>query len=239
MSYKHQDKNSGDLIQSADWNKMGHELERLETDKVNRRGDTITGDLKVTSKVGIGNNATPSNPLSVSGGVAVGAGYATNTAPSNGLLVEGHVGIGTDDPQVKLDVRGKLKSENARQIVTAQNEISTTATAWQDMPDMSVNLTTSHNLVLVLFKAGGVQTPKKVHEVQGKFRLLIDGVQKAYTVHGFLEGGWGARDVMLNWMGTLSAENHTIKVQWCVQQQSKTLMASTSDAERSLIAIEL
>jgi hypothetical protein len=56
MAYKHIDKSSGNLIQSSEWNAIGHELERLEADKVNRAGDTIQGELKVTGKVEFGNS---------------------------------------------------------------------------------------------------------------------------------------------------------------------------------------
>ena len=54
MAYKHLDKTTGNLISSADWNSMGHEIERLETDKVNRAGDIIKGDLSVTGKFNLG-----------------------------------------------------------------------------------------------------------------------------------------------------------------------------------------
>jgi len=57
MAYKHDDKSSGQLIRSADWNTMGHEIERLETDKVNRVGDTIKGDLTVTGQAQLGSLA--------------------------------------------------------------------------------------------------------------------------------------------------------------------------------------
>ncbi|MFZ6028598.1 MAG: hypothetical protein ACOYYS_12850 [Chloroflexota bacterium] len=56
MAYTHVDKSSGQLIRSADWNDMGHELVRLETAKVNRSGDTIGGDLKVTGHFDLGNS---------------------------------------------------------------------------------------------------------------------------------------------------------------------------------------
>ena len=48
MAYKHDDKSSGQLIRSADWNTMGHAVQDLDTNKVNRAGDTIQGDLSVT-----------------------------------------------------------------------------------------------------------------------------------------------------------------------------------------------
>ncbi len=62
-------------------------------------GATVTGDLIVNGKVGIG-TTTPQNKLDVEGGAVIGATYAgANTAPTNGLLVEGRVGIGTASPE--------------------------------------------------------------------------------------------------------------------------------------------
>jgi hypothetical protein len=51
MAYEHINKNKGDLIQSNEWNNIGHELERLEKDKVNKTGDTIEGGLTVKGTV--------------------------------------------------------------------------------------------------------------------------------------------------------------------------------------------
>jgi hypothetical protein len=63
--------------------------------------------------VGIGSTgfdtSAPINTLDVSGGSAVGAGYAgTYTAPSDGLLVKGAVAIGTTGALSKLDVSGSV-----------------------------------------------------------------------------------------------------------------------------------
>ncbi len=56
MPYTHEEKSSGQLIRSADWNNMGRELMRLEADKVNRAGDTIKGPLSVTGRFDAGNS---------------------------------------------------------------------------------------------------------------------------------------------------------------------------------------
>jgi len=47
------------------------------------------------------------NASDVSGGAAIGTGYAgIDTAPTNGVIVQGEVGIGTSSPSYMLDVRG-------------------------------------------------------------------------------------------------------------------------------------
>lgn len=53
MAYNHQEKKSGDIIRSADWNALGKETEELGRAKVNRSGgDTLQGPLKVVGGAG-------------------------------------------------------------------------------------------------------------------------------------------------------------------------------------------
>ena len=105
MAYKHDEKSSGQLIRSADWNTMGHEIERLETDKVNRAGDTIKGDLTVTGKAQLGSLAVTGDasttgkvqfgPLTVSGDASVsGKAQLGSLAVTGDANVGGRLGIG-------------------------------------------------------------------------------------------------------------------------------------------------
>jgi hypothetical protein len=68
-------------------------------------GDTTARKLTVTGNVGIG-TAEPKSPLSVSGGAAIGSGYADKKVPDNGLVIQGNVGIGTAEPKSPLSVSG-------------------------------------------------------------------------------------------------------------------------------------
>ncbi|NIO87507.1 MAG: hypothetical protein GTN53_43340, partial [Candidatus Aminicenantes bacterium] len=72
-------------------------------------------------------------------------------------------GIGTNTPAAKLDVKGdivssgKISSQNSRVIASAGNTIQSPGSSdWADMPDMAVDITTGNNMLLVLFKAGGL-----------------------------------------------------------------------------------
>jgi hypothetical protein len=129
--------------------------------------------------------------------------------------------------------------KKAREIKSATNEISTVATEWKDMPDIAIEISTNDNPVLVLFNAGGVQPASQQRRITSQFRLLIDDDQKAYTLHEYQHGrGMQSRDVMLNWMGTLSKGTHTIKVQWRVEENQE-IKACYKNADRNLMAVEL
>lgn len=69
-----------------------------------------------TGNAGLG-TTEPKSPLSVAGGLAVGAGYApANAAPASGLIVEGNVGIGTPTPTTRLQVNAATNSGGSAQL---------------------------------------------------------------------------------------------------------------------------
>jgi hypothetical protein len=133
--------------------------------------------------------------------------------------------------------QGRLSSQNTRKIVSASNKITIGSTSWIDMANMSLSITTGNSMLLVFFKAGGVQA-SGAQMMRAKFRLLVDGGQMCFCLHEFHNNGWELRDVALHWMGALSAGNHTVKVQW-LSEQSGNLSCCYYNDTRSLIAIEL
>jgi hypothetical protein len=102
------------------------------------------------------------------------------------------------------------------------------------MPQMIVTTDIS-GPVLVLFKAGGVQALPV--NSRARFRLLIDNIEKAFTLHEFNNNGWELRDVALMWLDSLAAGNHVFKVQW--RAESGTVGACWYGDLRSLIVINL
>jgi hypothetical protein len=61
-------KSRGDTIRSGDWNDLISEVQRLDTAKVERAGDTIGGSLTVAGTLGVGVKALPQIPLAVNTG---------------------------------------------------------------------------------------------------------------------------------------------------------------------------
>lgn len=66
------EKSLGDLIRAQDWNDAIHEIQRLDTAKVNKTGDAITGPLTISGSVGIGTTA-PNRSLTIANNT--GANY--------------------------------------------------------------------------------------------------------------------------------------------------------------------
>ena len=110
MTFTHIEKKKGDLIKSEEWNVMGKETMRLESDKVDRKGDTVNGPLTVTGNVGIGTKA-PNIQLAIgdsdTGLKQQGDGKLaiyTNNVERVRVDNAGNVGIGTTAPKRKLDI---------------------------------------------------------------------------------------------------------------------------------------
>jgi hypothetical protein len=163
--------------------------------------------------------------------------FSTNARPLLG--VEG--GTGNTSIRGNVKVNGKVDSQNARIQVTAADKIVIDTDTWTDMPQMIVTANID-GPVLVLFKAGGVQSvsePPELTQIRGYFRLLIDGNEKGLTTLEFHNKGWELRDVSLVWMeSSLAVGNHEFKVQWRRAEEGK-VSACFYDALRSLIVIRL
>lgn len=89
------------------------------------RGGAATEGIFVNSlgKVGVG-TLSPSNSLTVSGNMGIGAGYAGANAPANGAIIEGNVGIGTAAPAAKIEVSGGTNSGDYIMIFKSGNSVS-------------------------------------------------------------------------------------------------------------------
>lgn len=86
-------KSAGDAIRSKDWNDLVVETQRLDNAKVDRGGDTISGNLSVSGSLGV-KTATPRAPLHVRGAALISDadGYAVpNNHMQSGSLTIGSI----------------------------------------------------------------------------------------------------------------------------------------------------
>jgi hypothetical protein len=77
-------KSRGHVIKSKDWNDAITEVQRLDTAKVNKSGDSITGPLTISGNVGIG-LTSPQKALSVNAALNVDQANANSGAVNPGV----------------------------------------------------------------------------------------------------------------------------------------------------------
>lgn len=157
----------------------------------------------------------------------------TSTAADQFLIrASGGVGIGTASPGEALDVAGKIKSENTRTSLTANDQITTTSTNWVDMPSLSLTIETGALPVLVMANIHG--TSHSITTGSVYFRLLIDGS----FMGDFAQQKFNSdvKNVTLTYLGTFTEGNHTIKVQWSTD--SGTANACVGSTFRHLLVWE-
>ena len=182
------------------------------------------------------------------------------TANSEKVRIDknGNVGIGTTNPGAKLDISGNIKiadgTQGAGKVLTSDanglaswktpvggskiytaigtTAVSTAASYYEDMPDMSITQTFEAGKIFILFTAPIWYTTTWT----GRFRILIDGKEVAKTAQS---GGSGwVVNVVLSTVQTISAGTHTIKVQWYSGDGSQyTYQSGTADGPRVLTVI--
>lgn len=89
------EKLKGDLIRSKDWNDAIHELQRLDTAKVNKTGDVMTGQLDVHGAIRAGNSDlyfTETNHNHTGIGNANGLAAIENASNYGALMILGRSG---------------------------------------------------------------------------------------------------------------------------------------------------
>lgn len=213
---------------------------------INLSNATINGNLTASgsitgSSLSVGNGNITAGSATISGNLTAGSATINGNLTTSGSITGSSLSLGSGNITAGDLSVGRITCQNVRAQVVAFDKVSTTAQNWVDLPDMSITVTTGNNPVLIMFKGGGAQGGAGL--VRGRFRLLVDDVQKAFTLHEFHNSGWELRDVMLNWVEVLSAGQHTIKVQWYTQHNT-TGTASTMSMcfygdTRSIIVVEL
>lgn len=199
---------------------------------------TISGNLTAGSATISGNLTADS--ATINSNLTAGSATINGNLTTSGSITGSSLSLGSGNITAGDLSVGRITCQNVRAQVVASNKVSTSALNWVDLPDMSITVTTGNNPVLIMFKGGGAQGGAGL--VRGRFRLLVDDVEKAMTLHEFHNSGWELRDVMLNWVEVLSAGQHTIKVQWFTQHNTgaaSTMSLCFYGDTRSIIVVEL
>src|SRR5437762_2476884 len=106
MAFYFEAKKPGDLMKSEEWNSLNAEVMRLGTDKIDRTGDAVKGDLTVTGKVNVG------GPLSVTGASTL----TGNTSVGGTLSVTGIVAFNNN-----VNINGALSLTANKELLFAEN----------------------------------------------------------------------------------------------------------------------
>ncbi len=142
-------------------------------------------------------------------------------AADGDLIVNGNIGVGITTPTEKLDVNGNVKATGfigpgiIRQIQTLSptTDISTTSTAFVDMPGMSITLTTKASILLIFWNTQFHNTGIGWVNIE----TLLDGLRVGPTYGGtYSASGSNANSVGGHTVVTVAAGTHTVKLRWRV-----------------------
>ena len=127
--------------------------------------------------------------------------------------------------------------------VASTSPATTSAPAWERVPGLTLAVTTSGGPVWMAFQGGGVEMTE-YERTAVRFRLVVDGIEKAHKVNEFHNGGDEARDVGLFWVEALPPGEHDVHVEWAIGYQEDdpnpaVAVISKRDSTRTLVAVEL
>ena len=146
MPFTPEAKSPGDLIKSADWNEAMTEIVRLETDKVNKAGDVMTGDLTVASSLTVSGSPAPAINSSVL------FNTDDNSNPPARIGTVGNSGNGTPGDLIFTTNGGNATHEKLRLTTTGRLGIGTTIP--QSLLHVAGDITTSWGLTINHYNAG-------------------------------------------------------------------------------------
>lgn len=114
-------------------------------------------------------------------------------------------------------------------------DVSKATDTWEDMPDMTLNMTTGASPVELNFSAG---VGNSLAGGVGIYRLLIDGVVVGTQAKTRVASVTVGSVVTLIWIENLSAGPHTFKVQWNAESGTLYNRAATGNEHRTFIVKE-
>jgi hypothetical protein len=148
-----------------------------------------------------------------------------------------HADGGADEIVSPLDLAA-IPSIHQALIAQGTTDISTTSTTYVDVPDLSITITTGANPVLIMATiSGGASVP-----CHPGLAITIDGTRKAVVHDYYYEDAHTGGSITAIWLGTLTADSHTIKAQWKINTTGTIYILPTTypnEHSRGLIVIEM
>jgi hypothetical protein len=150
-------KSRGHVIKSKDWNDAITEVQRLDTAKVNKSGDGITGSLTIGGNAGIGTTSPQAKLHVAGGGVRWGNNSELVIDQGGGIELGGNnTTAGTGTPYIDFHFQGVTQDFNTRIINDANGRLSLVAPTLQASGNVGI----------------GTPTPSDRLDVAGNLRIL-------------------------------------------------------------------
>lgn len=131
-----------------------------------------------------------------------------------------------------FDKTSALESKILGDVVGADTSATVNYAAWNDIPDMSLNINCAEDsTVMIMYETGLAYLnngPSRSYTLNGNYRILIDNVEQKKTAN--VTSNWTTLSPLLLSI-SLSQGSHTIKVQWKQydsSQNTSTIMNYTS-----------
>src|SRR5947209_1016714 len=156
-------KTSGNPIRSKDWNDAIAEVQRLDTVKTNRAGDTFTGPLTVQAGIRVqGNFSMGGNgPFQVDAPNVVGGRFTIADAG-----VGSKVGINQPNPGFTLDVNGTLQATGAVYAGNSELHFTKTDHNWNASSDQlgyaTIQNGANYNALMIVGRTVSVNPMRRV-----------------------------------------------------------------------------
>ncbi len=176
MAFQFDVKKAGDLIKSTDWNNLNTEAVRLGTDKVDRAGDTIKGDLTVTGKAAVGGALSVTGASTLTGNTSVGGALSVTGAGSfnSNVSLNGNLSL-TANKELAFADGGQIRSaDNNHRILFRRAENKLELREFGQIvfsPGATAGVETAKVIMLDNGNVGiGAATPGERLEVNGRVK---------------------------------------------------------------------
>jgi hypothetical protein len=185
---------------------------------------------QVISQGGSGGGSSYVSPITTQGDLIIG-----DASGADSRLAKGSAGqvLTVDNTGTTLEWSDPYGISWARSYGTT--DVSKNTATWEDMPDMTINMTTGASPVEMTFSAGvGNATAGGVTS----FRMLIDGVVVGTQTKVRTPSATVGSNANLIWIENLSAGPHVFKVQWNSESGTAYNRANGGTEHRTLIVKE-